>query len=65
MSQPAQVSDVVAHTSGVEEVTTQGANGNSGNCNQNQMSDEQRARMEANRLKALEKAAARSRLLRA
>lgn len=59
------VGDVAADTSGVEEVLNQRQESNAGISNQIQMSEEQRARMEANRLKALERAAARSRSSRA
>lgn len=45
------------------DVQSKGVDNNAagGSCNQNQMSEEQKARMEANKLKALERAAARSR----
>lgn len=48
-----------------KDLTTQLPNTNNevGDSSENQMTDEQRARMEASRLKALEKAAARRRQL--
>lgn len=64
-SQLAHVGEVAADTSGVEEVPNKRLEINGETSNQNQMSEEQLARMEANRLKALERAAARSRSMRA
>ncbi|KAL1565417.1 TIMELESS-interacting protein-like [Salvia divinorum] len=54
-SQPA-----VADTSRAEEVPSQTGEANPGNSNTYVMTEEQRVRMEANRLRALERAAARS-----
>lgn len=62
---------VTASTSGADsfrkDLTTQVPNLNNevGESSENQMTDEQRARMDASRLKALEKAAARRRQLQA
>ncbi|KAH6809795.1 hypothetical protein C2S51_027578 [Perilla frutescens var. frutescens] len=60
-SQPVQVVDVAADTSRAEEVPDQRQETNPDSSNKNLMSEEQRARMEANKLRALERAAARSR----
>lgn len=59
------VEDFVAAPSRAEEVPTQTAEANPGNSNTKLMSEDQKARMEANRLRALERAAARSRAQRA